>query len=190
MFVNGSKRGFNRSDLELLAENGLLEKNNNGFFYISSVLEKKQVCIDEYYSFLERVAELAVCKLRIADDKIRLCEFNEFERKSFLYAQNHIYKLIIAQAELFYTHKADFSYIMSEWCFASIISEKINRFLSQIGEEFLDENVKAGEFPSLFISYLQEINESTIIDFFNFPKESIDKFWQYTGLINALTRFF
>lgn len=190
MFVNGSKRGFSESDLELMSESGFLEKRENGYFYISSVLEQKQVCIDDYYSFLERVAELSVYKLKIVDDKIKLCEFGEFEKKSFFYAQRYIYKLIFNQTELYYTHKADFSYIMSEWCFASIISEKINRFLSDIGEEFLDENIKVGEFPSLFLDYLDEINEATIIDFFNFPKESIDKFWQYTGLINALTRFF
>ncbi|MCC7430241.1 hypothetical protein IT568_05320 [bacterium] len=188
MLVNGSKRGFSNEELKILYKNKVISKNENGFFTVVSILENAEVCIEDFYFFLEKTSELAVFRIRQIDEKLKKCEFNEFEKKSFFYAQRFIFQQIFQQAEQFYTTRANFSFFVSEQCFASLIVEKILRFTENVDKNLLNENIRTGENPDLFIDYLAETIKSTTVSFFRIPKEKIENYWQYSNLINILSK--
>ncbi|GAB4326113.1 MAG: hypothetical protein Kow0074_20320 [Candidatus Zixiibacteriota bacterium] len=178
--LNQNERGFPPSRLANQSE-PKVKKDERGY-YIMTLSENLKVYFEDYYQFLELLAQKCSAELaRLADERERIP--NQYsETISYFRARRIILEVLLKNIRSFYTDRHNLGVIMTPWCFGTVILEKVEMVRDRIARgEYPHPDL--GDYPYDVVRYIDEAHTRVLMDIFEFPPKAFSMRWQYTELI-------
>lgn len=174
------ERGFPQTRLEFQREPKV--KRDERGFYIMTLSENIKVYFDDYYQFLELIADRCGAELSHVEAGSGVCDTRHPESLAYFRARRLIVELVLKNVRAFYTDRHNLGVIMTPWCFGTVILEKVELLRDRIARgESTGGDV--GEYPYDVVRYIDEIKTKVLMDIFDFPPKAFAMRWQYTELI-------
>ena len=178
--LGGLERGFPPARLTLQSE-PKIKQDGRGHF-ILTISENIQVYFEDYYQFLELLAERSAAELSEITAKMEECRPDQEETMAFLRARRLIVAMLLKTVRSFYSDRHNLGVIMTPWCFGTVVLEKVEMFRDRIARgEAAQADV--GEYPYDVVCYINEIRVSVLMDILEFPPKAFAMRWQYTELV-------
>lgn len=174
------ERGFPPSRLANQSEPKV--KHDERGYYIMTLSENLKVYFEDYYQFLELLAQKTTRELeRLANERENLTD-EYSETISYYRARRIILEVLLKNIRSFYTDRHNLGVIMTPWCFGTVILEKVEMVRDRIARgEYPHPDL--GEYPYDVVRYIDEAHTRVLMDVFEFPPKAFSMRWQYTELI-------
>jgi len=185
MLSNGLERGFTETSLPLV-KNPKIGKDKLGW-YIYTTSENVKVYFDTYYRFLENSEIKCLGDLKDLEKKISETPVEHEETLAYLRARKIIIEQILKHLYYCYADSKNLSSIMTPWCFATVVLEKIEIYRDRISKGLVtDKNIP--DYPFYVLQYIDEIYKKTLLEVFKFPEKALSMRWQYSELLKRYSK--
>lgn len=181
----GIKRGFSNEKLKKLREPKVREDERG--YYIYTLNENVKVYFEDFYSFLEEVERVCLSELRRLREEITNCDSKCEEARAYYCARKIIAEVVLKNAYGYYGDSSTLGVIMSPWCFATVVLEKVENYKERLTRGELPD-VNLPECPYLVLRYIDEIYKKTLLEIFELPPEAFSLKWQYAELLKHFTK--
>jgi len=185
MLSNGLERGFTETSLSLI-KNPKIGKDKLGW-YVYTTSENVKVYFDTFYRFLENSEIRCLRELKEIETKISTTAPEHEETLAYLRARKIIIEQIVKHLYFCYSDSKNLSSIMTPWCFATVVLEKIEIYRDRISKGLvIDKNIP--EYPFYVLQYIDEIYKKTLLEIFKFPEKALSMRWQYSELLKRYSK--
>ncbi len=185
MLSNGLERGFTEANLPL-TKNPKIGKDKMGW-YIFTTSENAKVFFDTFYRFLESSEIRCLKEQKELENKITGISADHEETLAYLRARKIIIEQILKHLYFCYSDSKNLSSIMTPWCFATVVLEKIEIYRDRISKGLVvDKNIP--EYPFYVLQYIDEIYKKTLLEIFKFPEKALSMRWQYSELLKRYSK--
>lgn len=185
MLSNGLERGFTDKNLPLL-KNPKVGRDKGGW-YIYTFSENAKVYFDVFYRFLENAEIKCNNELKELEAKVGTTLEDNEETLAYLRARKIIIERILKHLYLCYSDSKNLSSIMTNWCFGTVVLEKIEVYRDKISKgQVQDRNIP--EYPFYVLQYIDEIYKKVLLELFGFPEKSLSMRWQYSELLKRYSK--
>jgi hypothetical protein len=164
-----SSRGLSDELLENLANREIIGEDEGGFF-LYTILEDAKVYFEEAYGFLEQSHQR--CREYLAKLEEDMAKgVDDAETLLRLQACREVARRLLDFLENCYTTTNDLTFIMSPRCYATFFLEGV--------EELDHSEIEDRTLPLAVLDWIQEEAPDLILELLDLPPEALSKSWQY-----------
>lgn len=174
------ERGFSESRLKHQSE-PKIRCDERGYF-ILTISENLKVYFEDYYQFLEILAERCARDLHQIAVKIAACPPQNEEMLAYLRANRIVLGVTLKSIRSFYSDHHNLGVIMTPWCFGTVVLEKVEMFRDRLARGEVPK-ADVGDYPYDTVRYINEARVHTLMKIFDFPPKAFAMRWQYSELV-------
>ena len=174
--LDRASRGLSDELLENLADREIIGEDEGGFF-LYTILEDAKVYFEEAYGFLEQSHQR--CREYLAKLEEDMAKgVDDAETLLRLQACREVARRLLDFLEDCYTNSNDLTFIMSPRCYATFFLE---------GTEELDHaEIEDRTLPLAVLDLIREEASDLVLELLDLPPEALSKRWQYVELARRL----
>lgn len=158
-----------------------IKRDERGYF-IMTISENVKIHFEDYYQFLELIADRCVRTQSDAVSKSESIPETHGESIAHNRAERIILDLLMRTILSFYSDRHNLGVIMTPWCFGTVVLEKVEMLRDRIGRGDA-AHLDVGEYPYDVVRYIDEIRVAVLLNVMKFPPKAFAMRWQYSELV-------